>query len=85
MTEQKHPFKPTPIALESARVVAYGKALNDVVRAAGEFVRSDNASVDQSYIALCTALDHLTALGWVPGPERVGTALAGLTGAGDGG
>lgn len=71
------PFSPTPIPLESAANVAFGHALHDVVRAAQAFRESHGAPITIRFMALSRALDRLTALGWVPGPERVGTALAG--------
>lgn len=80
------PFVPTPISLESAANVAFGHAKDDVAWAAQRYMAAwlddpHATGLDEAMAAgwdgLRKALDRLTALGWVPGPERVGTALAG--------
>jgi hypothetical protein len=71
------PFKPTPIALESAANQAYGKALHDVARAAEALCQRRPDRKLGAYRDLNRALDRLTALGWPGGPGRVGRTSEG--------
>lgn len=58
-------FIPTPVALESTAIVAFGHAKDDVIRAAEAF-RESYAPFPHAFLTLCETLDRLKALGWVP-------------------
>lgn len=67
----------TPIAIESARNQAFGKALIDAVYAAFEVDRVWDQDCEdpgcpecRPYRELRAALDQLIAVGWRPGSEK---------------